>query len=380
MKRILGIFYNAKFNETSFETGCGGSETWVIQIAKEFVKRNYHVIIFCNCNEWYFYNSGVEYLDISYFLARIKYQHFDEFIFVRSLDNSYDEFIKHNDCENIYVQSHDQFIWKDGIYNERFNYEDEETKNRFNKVKKFIALTNFHKEELIQYNNIPEDKIEIIGNGLDSEIFDNVNQLNIEKDNEILWTSSFGRGGDILVNYILPLVKREISDFKVNICGYADNVSDDIKNNPDVNFLGTLTKEEYYKEFKKHKVWFLPCVVIEDFGICAAEAVMCGAHVISPYLHGMKDVLSPFTPLAMENKYNVILPDDYHYSQYQLNMEYSDFDNTNKEAAYSIINIIKDYDNPLLQKILDCQKKYVLETYAWSNIVNKWEKMFKICE
>ena len=39
MKKVIGILYNSNFNESSFETGCGGSETWVIQISKEFIKR-----------------------------------------------------------------------------------------------------------------------------------------------------------------------------------------------------------------------------------------------------------------------------------------------------------------------------------------------------
>lgn len=376
MKNVIGILYNTEFKESSFEQGCGGSETWVIQIAKEFVRHNYHVIVFCNCGEWYFYNSGVEYVDISYFESRIEYQHFNQFIFVRSLDIFYDIFVSHNDCKNIYLQSHDQFIWKDGIYNERFDYNDIETRQRFNKIKMFIALTDFHKEELMHYNNIPEDKIEIIGNGLDSEIFNNIDKIDIEKDNEILWTSAFGRGGDILVNHILPLVKREIIDFKVNICGYGDGVPEDIKNNPNVKFLGTLSKEDYYKEFKKHKVWFLPCVVPEDFGICAPEAVMCGAVIVSPYLHGMKDVLKPFTPLAMTNSYNIINTNNYHYGHYELAMNDHDFNNVNNEAAYYIINAIKNYNNPMIQKIIKCQKKYVIEKYTWLNIVNKWEKLF----
>ena len=78
MKKCLGIYYNAKFSEESFETGCGGSETWVIQIAKEFVKRNYHVIVFSQYENWFLYNSGVEYVPINLYVNRIQYQYFDQ--------------------------------------------------------------------------------------------------------------------------------------------------------------------------------------------------------------------------------------------------------------------------------------------------------------
>ena len=372
MKKVIGILYESAFNETSFETGCGGSETWVIQLAKEFARRNFHVIVFCYCEAWKIYDSLVEYVPLDLYQSRVQYQHFDYFIFTRLLDVTYDILVNNNDCENIYLQSHDMFIWENGMYKDTFDYDY----NRFEKVKKFIALTEFHKKELIDYNNIPKNMISIIGNGLDSDIFDKVDNEYIEKDNEILWTSAFGRGGDILVNYILPIIKKEIPEFKVNICGYGDGVPDDIKNNPDVNFLGTLTKEEYYREFKKHKVWFLPCVVVEDFGICAAEAVMCGAHVISPYLHGMHDVLNAFTPFAMQHKYDIKESNNYHYSRYELDMNYEDFTNTNNEAAYSIINIIKNYNTPILKMLLNSQKNYVLEKYTWKKITDKWIELF----
>ena len=375
MKKVIGIYYNTKFSEISFETGCGGSETWAIQISKEFVKRGYHVVIFSQYEDWYFFNSGVEYVPLYLYESRIQYQKFDYFIFVRSLDESYDTFVKYNDCTNIYLQSHDMFIWKDGIYNEKFNYE---VNNRFNKIAKFIALTNFHKWELMTYNNIPEDKIEIIGNGLDSDIFNNVDKEEIEKDHSILWTTTFGRGGDILVNDIMALVLKAIPDFEVHICCYDDMVPEDIKLNPHVKFLGTLYKEDYYREFKKHCCWFLPCVVVEDFGICAGEAAMCECDIISPFKHGMKDVCWALTSLKMQNEFKVLETDNYHYSEYRLDMTDEEYKKTCQEAAYKIIDSIKNYNNEDRKKIRQICKNFIMKEHTWNNVVNKWENLFKI--
>ena len=376
MKKVLGILYNTNFNESSFSTGCGGSETWAIQISKEFIKRGYHVIIFSQWEEWFFFNSGVEYVPISLYESRIKYQHFDEFIFVRSLDSYYDIFVKYNDCENIYLQSHDMFIWKDGLYNEKFNYLNY---NRFDKVKKFIALTEFHKWELITYNFIPEDKIEVIGNGLDSDIFTKINETERPKpDHSILWTSAFGRGGDILINDIMPLVQKSISDFTVHICGYGDGVPDEVKNNASVRFLGTLTKEEYYNEFRKHACWFLPCVVVEDFGICAGEAAMCDCDIISPFKHGMKDVCWGFTSLKMKNEFKVVESNNYHYGTYTLDMTEEDYKHTCYEAAYKIIQSINKYDDENRAKIRKICKEFIMKEHTWKNVVNKWINIFEI--
>ena len=375
MKKVIGIYYNANFSEESFETGCGGSETWVIQISKEFIKHGYHVIVFSQYETWILNNSGVEYVPLFLYESRIQYQNFDYFIFVRSLDEAYDTFVKYNNCENIYIQSHDMFIWKDGIYNEKFNYED--INNRFDKVKKYIALTEFHKWELMTYNNIPEDQIEIIGNGLDSDIFNKVDNEEIKKDHSILWTTTFGRGGDILVNGVMPLVLKSIPDFEVHICGYNDMVPNDIKLNPHVKFLGTLSKEDYYREFKKHCCWFLPCVVVEDFGICAGEAAMCDCDIISPFKHGMKDVCWVFESLKMKSEFKVVESDNYHYSTYQLDMTNEEYSHVCHEAAFKIINSIKFYDNEYRKKIRKICKDFIMKEHTWNNVVNKWETLFK---
>lgn len=376
MKKVIGIFYNANFDESNFYSGCGGSETWVIQIAKEFIRHNYHVIVFSQCENWIIYDSGVEYVPLRLYESRIQYQNFDYFIFLRSLDISYDMFVQYNNCKNIYLQSHDMFIWKDGIYNEKFNYLEN---NRFDKIKRFIALTEFHKWELMTYNNIPEDKISIIGNGLDSEIFNEVDKLEThEPDHSILWTSAFGRGGKILVNDIMPIVRKSILDFEVHICGYGDDVPDSIKNNPNVKFLGTLNKEDYYKEFRSHACWFLPCVVVEDFGICAGEAAMSNCDIISPFKHGMNDVCWAFTSLKMKNEFKVVESDNYHYSTYKLNMTEEDYHNACEEAAYKIIDSIYNYGDPNRKKIRKICKDFIMKEHTWKNVVNKWINVFNL--
>ena len=375
MKKTIGILYKSNFNESSFEIGCGGSETWAIQLSKEFTRKGYHVIIFSEYEDWFLFDSGVEYVPLNLFESRIQYQYFYAFIFVRSLDSYYDTFIKYNDCDNMYLQSHDMFIWQDGIYHKKFNYE---FNNRFNKVKKFIALTNFHKWELMTYNNIPEDKIEVIGNGLDSDIFNKIDKEEFERDHSILWTSAFGRGGDILVNDIMPLVRKVIPDFEVHICGYGDGVPEDIKLNEHVKFLGTLSKEDYYREFKKHCCWFLPCVVVEDFGICAGEAAMCDCDIISPFKHGMKDVCWPFESLKMKNEFKVIESDNYHYGTYKLDMTRETYSIVCHEAAAAIIYSIQNYSNLYRKQIRQICKDFIMKEHTWDKVASKWINMFEL--
>lgn len=374
MKKIIGIFYNSKFEESSFETGCGGSDTWVIQIAKKFVLDGYHVVVFCQCENWHISHNMVEYVPISWFEFRCKYQHFDYFIMTRAFNEDIYNMVTECGCKNVYVQSHDMFIWNKDMYVEKFIYDD----GKYPYLKKYIALTPYHKWELMTYNHIPEDKIAIIGNGLDSDVFTKVDNEPMDvKDNSILFTSVYTRGGQILVNDILPLVKKEIPDFKVRLCGYVDVFPEHIKNNPDIEILGMLTKEEYYKEFRKHKVWFLPCVVPEDFGLCICEAAMCECEVVSTFKHGAADVCFPFVNLAMKNEFRVVESDNYHRSNYTLNMSDADYKIACQEAADMIIDSIKNYYNDGHRyRLRKSFKNFVLGTHTWENVVQKWKNLF----
>lgn len=375
MKTVIGILYLAKFNESSFETGCGGSDAWVIQIAKEFTKRGNHVIVFCETDGWKIERSGVEYVPYQNLQMRSVYQHFDYFIFTRVFYEAVYNLLVSHGCKNIYLQSHDMFIWNKFAYAEQFIYEPD----KYPYLKKFIALTEFHKRKLHQYNNIPYDKLEIIGNGLDSDLFRRIDleEETEPRDNSILFTSVYTRGGDILVDNVAPLVRKEIPDFKVRICGYAqDSIPEDVRNNESVEVLGMLTKEEYYKEFKKHKVWFLPCTVPEDFGLCVCEAVMCGCDVVSTFEHGMKDVCWPFISLSMKHKFKTKPYRNYHYSKYELDMTDEELQEACQEAADKIIYSIKNYDVPERREMREVFKTFILGEHTWSKVCDKWDNMF----
>ena len=380
MKKTIGILYEANFYESSFETGCGGSETWVIQIAKQFEKEGFHVFVFSDIDFWQLSPNGIEYVPLSMFDYKLTHQHFNYFIFTRNIGKYYDKLVESGCADKIYVQSHDMFIWKDGIYNQQFNYElDNE---RFSKINKFIALTNFHKEELHNLNKIPYEKIEVIGNGLDSDVYDNIMKYYEEpnyEENEffkIFWTSAWGRGGDILVEDIMPLVHKELPFAKVYICGYSDGVPEYIKNLDYVEFLGTLSKEDYYKKFLECHVWFLPCVVVEDFGICAAEACMCNCDIISPYKHGMADVLYPFTGAKMIRSFGKAITDRYHYGTYNIDKTTDNYKRACMEAASLIIERCQFYGNGKSKADREVKKKFVLETYTWEKVVKLWKYIF----
>ena len=93
------------FGSNILTTGVGGSETWVIEMAR-YIKKlsNYEVLVFCNCeNEEIF--EEVKYIKLNRFLetiATIKIEH--------CIISRYTEYVPvsiHGHVENIYLISHD---------------------------------------------------------------------------------------------------------------------------------------------------------------------------------------------------------------------------------------------------------------------------------
>lgn len=382
MKKNIGIIYNTEvnYNEQDINGACGGSETWVIQLSKELTHLGYNVLVFRN-GDWNMSPKNVEYVPLSLFDNKINSMMFECFIFSANIyDELYDKIIESKCTDNIYVQAHEVMIWHNGLFENMFNYMSDE--KRYSNIKKFIALSDFHKNMLNKNCNIPLDKIEIIGNGVDTPYFYKVDtekgDINENVGHTIMWTSCFGRGADILIDDVLPIVKKQIPDFKVKVCGYVDVVDDKYKNNPDVEILGfKLPKEEYYNELRKCACWFYPCVTAETFNISALDAVVNNCTVISPLLHGLSHTFKPFLPFAMKHKFGTGDTGDkkYDYGTYQTNKNSTEYKKACVEAAEKVIDSMNNYYEYKNIQIRKSLKNYILQEYTWGHIAKKWQNM-----
>lgn len=377
MKSVIGIIYDTNFDEDQINGACGGSETWAIQLSKELVTNGYSVIVFRQ-GDWQISNCLVEYCPIHMFDYICERIHFDSIIFSRNIDDLYYKIIESKCCDNIYVQAHEIYIWKNGLYNEKFDYKIDNEK--YPEIKKFIALSDFHKDALTYYCNIPQEKIEIIGNGCDTSTFKEIDESNgdVNKsiEHSILWTSCFPRGCDILIDDIMPLVKKEIPDFIVKICGYIDVIPEQYRNRNDVEIVGfNLTKAEYYNELRKTACWFYPCVTGETFNISVLDAVINNCDIISPMLHGTNYTLSPFMPFAMKNKFGTgeTKNKNYDWGSYTTDKSSEEYNEACQEAANMIIDSIKNYYDIERIKIRQSIKRYVLQTHNWKEVANRWK-------
>ena len=383
MKKNIGIIYDSEFDEPLINGACGGSETWAIQISKEFVKQGFNVYMF-RPGGWILSDGGVEYVPSDMLEYKINSTKFEVIIFSRNIDKRRYDLIVNSGCtDKIYVQSHEIYIWKDGIYNERFDYHM--YKSEFPKITKFIALSDFHKTALNYYCNIPLDEIEIIGNGCDTDVFRDIDSVRgdvneLRERPFILWTSCFGRGGDILIDDILPIVKRGIPNIKVKICGYVDTLPSQYRNRDDVEIVGfNLTKEQYYNELRKSLCWFYPCVTAETFNISVLDAVINNCEIVCPMLHGTEHTLRPFKPFGMKHVFGTgeTLNKDYDWGGYRTDKSSKEYQEACVEAANMIFVAHEQYHTDVRKKIRKSMKNYVLQEHSWQNVVKKWRNLLE---
>ncbi len=258
-----GSYFNVKFDEKS--TFLGGSETWMLEIAKSLAKLGHEVFLFGNFD---FHTYGTIYFLKKSNLKEIcEIVDFDKFIFSRGIEN-----ISYIKSKNISLIVHDELPCSG------FNY--------FDKLNKIYLLSDYHKKLFIKnYGNA--EKTEITFNGINLDLYDKKEI----KTNSMVWSSCFERGLDFFINYVYPKIKKEVPDFELKICNYNKyNV-----NYPNIKYLGQLSKNDLAKEQLKAKIWCYPNLGFakngisfkETFCITAVENAAAGNCIITTALGGL---------------------------------------------------------------------------------------------
>lgn len=337
----------------------GGSETWLIQISREFAKEN-NVDLYCNSNIRYRKDHNVNIYNSYNIKQQLSNMHYDFIILNRFLYKdgiNWPKYIKeHNIAAHVYVQLHDLSIVQaaegNAIFEADHDFNDELINSGFVTI---VTLNEFHKENtLLQYPTILSQNIICIPNGIDLTLFSNTIK---EKDNRILWSSCPERGLDILVNDIYPIVKRKIPDFGIDIASYNEYDDNIDISEKDIKYIGRLSKSDLYAEQSKHKLWFYPATFAETFCITMIENILNGCKVVSPLAYGTEATLGDYADkIKMQNNFE------------------DNYTEAVKEASDKIIAILCDNSpEPIYSEI--CNK--IRTEYNWTYSVNAYIENFK---
>jgi glycosyltransferase involved in cell wall biosynthesis len=286
-----------RWNKKKVLQGMAGSETWAMELARAFSKKNYLVTVYIdldtnNVNEWVIEEDGERYRHYSKLNEDLQYDYVDYFISSRSCD----VFSNNVHCMNKYVMIHDVWLSFDSKY---------DTKQW--QIKKFAVLSDWHKEFVMSHHNIPADKIMLTANGKDLSIYSNVD--NVKKKNKIFYSSSLDRGLLELLK-IFPILRKNVPDLELIIAYGLYNWEQAIKvrgnqktevdhlneikelmKQPGINYVGRLSKEELAKQQMECKAWLYPTWFWETFCITAVDAGVSKCALVTSNLAGLKTTL-----------------------------------------------------------------------------------------
>lgn len=162
--------------------------------------------------------------------------------------------------------------------------------NIINDIDKFIAVSNFIKSELMKLN-IPEEKIEVVYEGVD-KIFRPLN--NIKNKNFCNYILSDAPTNELFEVY--SQLKKQDINHKLFIVGKREytnkgmQIVQNLRLQKDVKFLGHISQNELVELYNFAGV-FVHLTGYEGFGLQNLEAMSCGCPIVSSNVGAIPEVV-----------------------------------------------------------------------------------------
>lgn len=329
---------------TTFHKGYGGLEVQNKTICEELVKRGHAVIVFSprkelECSERE--ENGVKYIFINasyrgYLFSSLKvdswykrslevftdYHNKESFDLVLSQSSSAESIIENKNFLGVKVVSISHgtaaseyltFIknvsgLKDILWlfrnTQYFLRQYFGRQRRFiNHSNRIIAVSNYVKKALVEETFVPEDKISVIHNGIDSADYSNAMLLNqgtkntlgdVKSKVQIYFLGRIERSKGIFT--ILDIVKDLESGFVLHIVGDGPNLEEArdkarvLGLSDDVIFHGKCIHKDFIKLYKPD-IFVFPTKRIEGFPMVLVESMFAGLPVVAFNMGGVSDAV-----------------------------------------------------------------------------------------
>lgn len=163
-------------------------------------------------------------------------------------------------------------------------------------AKRLITVSEFSKDEISDYYNIPKSKFTVVYNGVDN-MFHRVDDESLMTEKYFLAVSSMKENK----NFITAItafneLNKKIDGIKLYVIGDLKDknfrVIDTgaLKTNNNIKFLGRVSDEELVRYYSNAIAFLFPSLY-EGFGIPVLEAQACGCPVISSNTSSLPEVL-----------------------------------------------------------------------------------------
>lgn len=339
------------WDERNLETGgIGGSEVWAIMLASQFQKDGNKATVFCDCDNWHFAPDGVEYIPYRNLQSVCAYADYDLLIISR-----YANVLLNNlKAKRIIVMAHDC------VYVDCPSYSEE----GLGKSDAYMFQSDFQKEQLLKVYPQLKDKT-----WFRTEQCVDVTRYEgtPKKKNKMLWSTHKRRGSRFLIERVLPLIRKEVPDFEIEVSGYIEDTTDTYFQTPGVKVIGCLSREELIKHQMDSKIWIYPnwgmyddgSIIEETFCITAIENALAKNAVIVADKTCFSSTLRGYKGFVGD--------DCFKEGQFVIDNE-EDKNKFAQELADAAIKCLKNekYRKELANSAYDIAKEYTVENMAKS--------------
>lgn len=213
------------------------------------------------------------------------------------------------------------------------------------KVKYFIAVSEFSKKEIMRQLEVSSDKVYVIPNAIhplkySAEKFESLSKV------KLINTSSPDRGIDVLLNSIAFIDE----DFELEIFSkFNPDEFDGYVPDPRIKFYGFSPKSTVKKHYEAAHIHAYPSTYPETFCISQAEAMSAGLLCVTPDIGALPEVSGNKTTI-------------YSYTE--------DREKHTEIFAKHITDAIRKVKNGEWHP--ETQIEYINKTYSWDAIKDKW--------
>lgn len=273
--------------QTIKETGIGGSELLLYEISKRLAALGHKVRVFNSCGAKNIYDNVIYDLTENYHNLEC-----DVLIVSRRADYLADKF-------NIKAKL--KLLWVHDVC--AINA----TNELLLKADRILALSQWHKRNILQVHSVNEKQIIVTRNGIDVKLF----EQNIKRNKfKCINASSPDRSWPILLNNIWPRVKEKLPNAELHLyygffnwkfAAQNDKLQMDLINrlekqieemkSLDVVYHGRINQQELALEFLSSGALLHPTWFTETFGITFANAQAAGLRIITSSIAALNEVV-----------------------------------------------------------------------------------------
>ena len=333
--------------ETVKEVGIGGSETMMLELSKRLASLGNGVRVYNSCNGKEGIYDGVTY----YQTNKFKNLNCDVLVVSRRADMLDDQY-------NISAKL--KLLWVHDVcaINAR--------NDLLLKANKILALSKWHKQNMLNVHHVHPDHILVTRNGIDLERFNHKIERNRFK---VVNSSSPDRSWPILLD-CWGKIKEQVPQAELHLYygfknweysaqfdkGQADLIVRLKQQIKDMEPLGVvyhdrINQAELAKEFLSAGVWAHCTWFTETFCLTAAEAQAAGLRIITSSIAALNETVADR---------GILIDGDWTTEEYK---------NKFIEAVVSAMKYEGEEDRLLLQQ-------YAKETFGLDELAKDWEKMF----